>query len=55
MPYIQGAETIVPTVKNFGSYRITLFAEDHYPPHVHVIAAISRPKSVSAMRTFSPE
>jgi hypothetical protein len=37
MPYIQGAEMIVPTVKNFGSYRIMLFAEDHNPPHVHVI------------------
>jgi len=27
----------MPTVKNFGSYRIMLFAEDHNPPHVHVI------------------
>jgi Domain of unknown function (DUF4160) len=27
----------MPTVKNFGSYRVMLFAEDHNPPHVHVI------------------
>jgi uncharacterized protein DUF4160 len=27
----------MPTVKNFGAYRIMLFAEDHNPPHVHVI------------------
>jgi hypothetical protein len=27
----------MPPVKNFGSYRIMLFAEDHNPPHVHVI------------------
>ncbi len=27
----------MPTVRNFGSYRIMLFAEDHNPPHVHVI------------------
>ena len=27
----------MPTVKNFGSYRIMLFAEDHNPPHVHVV------------------
>jgi hypothetical protein len=27
----------MPTAKNFGSYRIMLFAEDHNPPHVHVI------------------
>ena len=27
----------MPTVKSFGSYRIMLFAEDHNPPHVHVI------------------
>jgi len=27
----------MPTVKDFGSYKITLYAEDHNPPHVHVI------------------
>lgn len=27
----------MPTIKNFGAYRIMLFAEDHNPPHVHVI------------------
>lgn len=27
----------MPTDKSFGSYRIMLFAEDHNPPHVHVI------------------
>jgi len=29
----------MPTVKNFGAYRIMLFAEDHNPPHVHVIGS----------------
>jgi hypothetical protein len=38
MPHISTrGEQPVPTVKNFGSYRIMLFAEDHNPPHVHVI------------------
>lgn len=27
----------MPTVKAFGGYKITLYAEDHNPPHVHVI------------------
>jgi hypothetical protein len=27
----------MPTVKDFGGYRVTLYAEDHNPPHVHVI------------------
>jgi len=27
----------MPTVKEFGGYKITLYAEDHNPPHVHVI------------------
>jgi len=27
----------MPTVKDFGSYKITLYAEDHNPPHVHEI------------------
>jgi hypothetical protein len=27
----------MPTVKDFGGYRITIYAEDHNPPHVHVI------------------
>jgi hypothetical protein len=25
------------TIRDFGAYRITLYAEDHNPPHVHVI------------------
>jgi Domain of unknown function (DUF4160) len=29
----------MPTVKDFGAYRIMLFAEDHNPPHVPVIGA----------------
>jgi hypothetical protein len=28
----------MPTIKDFGAYRITLYAEDENPPHVHVIA-----------------
>jgi hypothetical protein len=27
----------MPTVRDFGSYKIVLYAEDHNPPHVHVI------------------
>jgi hypothetical protein len=27
----------MPTVKDFGGFKITLYAEDHNPPHVHVI------------------
>lgn len=27
----------MPTVKDFGGYKITIYAEDHNPPHVHVI------------------
>ena len=27
----------MPTIKDFGAYKITLYAEDHNPPHVHVI------------------
>jgi hypothetical protein len=29
----------VPTIKDFGGYKMTMYAEDHNPPHVHVIAA----------------
>ena len=28
----------MPTIKDFWAYRITLYAEDENPPHVHVIA-----------------
>ncbi len=28
----------MPTVKDFGGYKIVLYFEDHPPPHVHVIA-----------------
>jgi hypothetical protein len=27
----------MPTIKEFGAYRVTMYAEDHNPPHVHVI------------------
>lgn len=27
----------MPTVKDFGEYKVTLYAADHNPPHVHVI------------------
>ena len=38
MPYIwEEKGTAMPTVKDFGGYRIMLYAEDHNPPHVHVI------------------
>ncbi|MEQ1863241.1 MAG: DUF4160 domain-containing protein [Micropepsaceae bacterium] len=28
----------MPTVKNFGGFRITMYFEDHNPPHFHVVA-----------------
>lgn len=27
----------MPTIKDFGSFRISMYFEDHNPPHVHVI------------------
>lgn len=27
----------MPTLKDFGSFRIVMFFRDHNPPHVHVI------------------
>jgi hypothetical protein len=27
----------MPTIKDFGGYKVTMYAEDHNPPHVHVI------------------
>jgi len=27
----------VPTLKDFGGFRIVMFFKDHNPPHVHVI------------------
>ena len=27
----------MPTIRDFGGYKITLYSEDHNPPHVHVI------------------
>jgi hypothetical protein len=27
----------VPVLKDFGSFRITMYFEDHNPPHVHVV------------------
>lgn len=27
----------MPTIKDFGGYKIVIYAEDHNPPHVHVI------------------
>lgn len=28
----------MPTVKNFGGFRITMYFEDHNPPHFHVVS-----------------
>jgi Domain of unknown function (DUF4160) len=28
---------VMPTIKDFGGYKITIYFEDHNPPHVHVI------------------
>ena len=28
----------MPTIKDFGSFRLSIYFEDHNPPHVHVIA-----------------
>jgi len=27
----------MPTIKDFGGYKVTMYGEDHNPPHVHVI------------------
>jgi hypothetical protein len=35
MPF--GGASAMPTVKDFGGYKIALYFEDHPPPHVHVI------------------
>jgi uncharacterized protein DUF4160 len=38
MRYIFGAGgDAMPTIKDFGGCKITLYGEDHNPPHVHVI------------------
>jgi hypothetical protein len=29
----------MPTVADFGGYKIVIYFDDHNPPHVHVIAA----------------
>jgi hypothetical protein len=29
----------MPTIKDFGSFRLSIYFEDHNPPHVHVITA----------------
>jgi hypothetical protein len=36
LPHIS-ADNAMPMIKSFGAYKITLYAEDHNPPHVHVI------------------
>lgn len=28
----------MPTIKDFGGYKIVMYFEDHNPPHVHVMA-----------------
>jgi len=28
----------MPTIKNFGGYRITMYFEDHNPPHFHIVS-----------------
>lgn len=28
----------MPTVKDFGGYRITMYFEDHNPPHFHIVS-----------------
>ena len=28
----------MPTIKNFGGFRITMYFEDHNPPHFHVVS-----------------
>jgi hypothetical protein len=29
----------MPTIKDFGGFKLTMYAGDHNPPHVHLIAA----------------
>ena len=28
----------MPTIKNFGAFRITMYFEDHNPPHFHIVS-----------------
>lgn len=28
----------MPTIKDFGGFRITMYFEDHNPPHFHVVS-----------------
>lgn len=28
----------MPTIKNFGGYRVTMYFEDHNPPHFHIVS-----------------
>jgi len=28
----------MPTIKNFGGFRITMYFEDHNPPHFHIVS-----------------
>lgn len=29
----------MPTLKRFDAYKVTMYAEDHNPPHVHIVAS----------------
>jgi len=44
----------MPTIKDFGGYKITLYAEDHNPPHVHVIGPDFQAKVASPTQQCLP-
>jgi Domain of unknown function (DUF4160) len=44
MPQIWLQGGAMPTIKDFGGCKIALYAEDHNPPHVHVIGPDFRAK-----------
>lgn len=28
----------MPTIKRFDAFKVTMYAEDHNPPHIHIVA-----------------
>jgi hypothetical protein len=41
----------MPTIKNFGGFRITMYFEDHNPPHFHIVSPTQ--EAVVEIATFT--
>lgn len=37
--YIAAAEVRVPTVHRFAACKVQIYADDHFPPHFHLVGA----------------